>query len=363
LSRLQSLQGLRGLAALAVVLFHADLGQVISGHPSRLGPVAEFGWMGVDLFFVLSAYLLGPRFFVDGPPKGRFWAERFLRVAPAYYVACLVAAVMLLTTFPGVLRPDLAWTNLVFLQNARVETWGSLNVVFWTLAIEMQFYLVLPWMGRLFGGRRWPAWTAVFVAVSVAFRAATFGHGDGLTFGLGDRWLFAGTFLLPAFLGHFALGLAAARLPAPRRPGLVAAAGLAFVVLVAAVLTPDWWSLMLAPSWADHVLLRTLAAVGFALLVAGCAAPGPLRRVLETRPVVGLGDMSYSLYLVHFTLLEYLDTRIDKAAHPWTFAALAVAVALAGGFLLHRLVERPVERWRTTWITRRRAVETVTHFP
>ncbi len=351
-----SLQSLRGLAAVAVVAFHVDALLVLHGQKALLGAVGAYGWLGVDLFFVLSAYLLGPRFFTEAPPsKRRFWLERFLRIGPAYYAAAAVAVVVALVRDAPGFNPWLAATNLVFLQNLRPETWATLNVVFWTLAVEVHFYLILPWMARRFRGPRWPAWLVAFLAMSLAFRFATFGHGDGRPFGDGDPWLFFGAATLPGFIGHFALGLAAARAQEVRKPGLWAGFGLVLVALLAFSIVPDRWATLLPPSGTEHVLLRPLAAAGFAMVVLGCTSPGRLRRVLELRPLLRLGDVSFCVYLLHFPVLVVLFDALNGTVHPWRFAALGFAASLLAGTLLYILVERPAERWRKAWMDRRRA--------
>lgn len=339
-SFIASLQSLRGLAALWVVLYHLDVAREISGAPALGIGGIRVGWLGVDLFFVLSAYLLGQPF-LEGraPPTRKFLRERFLRIAPAYYAAAVGAAAMILVFYPDRWRPGPSLYSLVFLNNNTLDAFYALNPVFWSLAVEMQFYVLLPYLARLFKGRRWPWGLALCLLASLAVRAATFTHD------LRDPWFFFGTFGLPSYLSHFGLGLAAARLRTTPRPALTALAG----VLLVGIPVSLWVGRDIRVAFdtlAGHVLVRTLAACGFALLVLAAATPGRVRRPLEVAPLKVLGDMSYSLYLIHLPVQLIVQWAVGLPAHPTTYALLGIAASLVYGATLYGIVERPAERWR-----------------
>jgi peptidoglycan/LPS O-acetylase OafA/YrhL len=338
---LASLQSLRGLAALAVVLYHVDVDFRNHGLPLLPIPGLRFGWLGVDLFFVLSGFLLG-RPFIDGRAQGRslreFWQDRFLRIAPAYYAAWATTAVFLVVLVPGVWQVASSLWSLVFLNNLHYAGVFALNPAFWTLAVEMQFYVVLPWMARAFTGPRWGWALAAFLAVSLAFRAATFEVG-------GEEANIVGTYSLPAFLGHFALGLAACRVRRLARPGLAALAAVPLIVLPPALLVPADSLSFGYESLAGQVFLRPLMAVGFALLILAGATPGWFERSLGWAPLRGLGAISYSLYLVHILAILAVD-RFLGLGDRWLFLLACVAASLAAGTAFYAAVEAPAERWR-----------------
>jgi peptidoglycan/LPS O-acetylase OafA/YrhL len=348
---LPSLQSLRGLAALWVVLYHLDLTRWAHGSSLLPVPGPRIGWLGVDLFFVLSAYLLGQPF-LDGRarPYGRFLSDRFMRIAPAYYAAALLAAGVVLYFSPHSFKPANVAPSLLFLTNMNTTWYFALNPAFWSLAVEMQFYLLLPFMARLFVGRRWPFGLALCVAVAVVVRTVTFQWGgvQGPDFNplKPSDLLFFGTFGMPSFLAHFGLGLAACRLRTVHWPGLAALAA------VPLVLVPTWlWigrdSIVFGfDSLPGQVLVRPIAAAGFALLLLAAATPGAVQRVLAVRPLRWLGDMSYSLYLVHIPVQFMVDTAVDGAHHATAFTLWGLAASLAAGAALYLAVEQPAERLR-----------------
>ena len=167
-SRIPSLDGLRGIAILLVLLLH--FGQFGHGLPAPTVladkvfiHAARTGWMGVDLFFVLSGFLItGILYDTKGSPRyfRQFYARRVLRIFPLYYVALALFLIILPAMRPEhwVLRDlttDAAW-YWTYLYNVKVAVDGfrpsSALGHFWSLAVEEQFYLVWPiavlWLGR-----------------------------------------------------------------------------------------------------------------------------------------------------------------------------------------------------------------------
>jgi peptidoglycan/LPS O-acetylase OafA/YrhL len=347
-----ALQSLRGLAALWVVIYHLDVS--LSGAQLPLLGISgiRVGWLGVDLFFVLSAYLLGQPFLEGRAPHyGKFLADRFRRIAPAYYAATGISVAVILFLFRSQWHPLPALATLVFVNNSTQDTLYAVNPVFWSLAVEMQFYLLLPFLARLFRGRHWPWALAGCVAVAVLFRGLTFAHG-------GPLGLLAGTFWLPAFMAHFGVGLAAARLRTVSSPFLASLAGVLLVGLPVALWIPQGSIGFGFESLAGQVLVRPLAAAGFALLVLAAGTPGRVRRALEVAPLKTLGDISYSLYLVHLPAQLVVRWAVGLPAHPTAFVLLGLAASLVYGAMLYGLVERPAELWR-----RRRRARTAATAP
>jgi peptidoglycan/LPS O-acetylase OafA/YrhL len=341
-----ALQSLRGLAALAVVLYHVQVYAVFAG--AALLPLsgARLGWLGVDLFFVLSAYLLGQPF-IDGRPPAtrRFFVDRFLRVAPAYYAAFAVAVGLYLLFAPDAWFPERAAWSLVFLQNFDFPNFLAVNPAFWSLAVEVQFYLLLPWMARFFRGPRWPAALATCVAVSLAYR--------GILYQLGTtpalQWE---TFTLPSFLGHFAFGLAACRIRRLHQPvgsGVrrgTFLAGVLLVVVPAVLWIPPGSLLFSGISLPADMLVRIAAACGFSFMVLATASGGWVARALAWRPLQWLGAVSYSLYLVHVPVQVVLLRWIDPVSDPAMWAVAATGLSVLAGWLLYIGVEAPAEAWR-----------------
>src|SRR5215471_15214410 len=133
---------LRALAIIVVVIYHAG----IMGFPLP-GRVHRWGWIGVDLFFVLSGYLIGGQLLAElgrnkGLNLGRFYARRALRIMPAYFV--ILSIYFLLPSwreYPGMAQP--LWKFLLSVQNVALHG-GTAFSHAWSLAVEDQFYLALP---------------------------------------------------------------------------------------------------------------------------------------------------------------------------------------------------------------------------
>lgn len=344
-----AMQSLRGLAALWVVLYHLQV--YMDFFALRLLPIPgiRFGWLGVDLFFVLSAYLLGQPFFDRSrhPNVVRFWGDRFWRIAPPYYAAFLLTAVAYAAFAPDAWIPGKAWWSLVFLQNFHFETFIAINPAFWSLAVEMQFYLLLPWMARLFRGKAWPWALAGFMLVSLVYRAVIYDAGGGALWALQLEG-----FTLPAFLGHFAVGLAVCRIRLLDSPVGSGVRRATFALGIALVAIPTW---LLVPrgsvdfvdlSLAGDTVLRPLAAVGFGLMVLATASGGWVARALAWRPLAWLGGISYSLYLIHIPAQVLMLRVVSPVDNPWGWAALAFTASILGGWLLYKGVEAPSELWR-----------------
>jgi peptidoglycan/LPS O-acetylase OafA/YrhL len=331
-----------------VVLYHLDVTIYNRQAPILDVPGFRIGWLGVDLFYVLSAYLLGQPF-LDGRarPYRKFLGDRFLRVAPAYYASIVLAVAFVLWLLPDNFHPQWAWLSLVFLSNSHVDAYYAVNPALWSLAVEMQFYLVLPFLARLFVGRRWPIGLALCVGVALVFRAATYRWEDlGAPVVTPFDALFLGTFSMPAFLAHFGLGLAACRLRSVAHPWPAAVAAVPLILVPVLVWIPAGSVIFGFESLAGQVLVRPLAASGFALLILAAASPGGLRRLLGTGPLRWLGDISYSLYLAHIPVHFAIDRWLDAGVDPWRFAAFAGVASIAAGAALYYAVERPAERWR-----------------
>ena len=341
------IQGLRAIAVILVVLFHAGV-ETLSG-----------GYVGVDVFFVISGFLITTHLLEslerDGRIRfGRFYARRARRILPA---ALLVAALTLLASWiwlspllmrsvvGGAIATALYGPNYFFaLQDTDylAESTPSVYQHYWSLGIEEQFYLL------------WPALLAVgfwlcrrrerhVMALVAVVTAASFLAGVAMM-DISQPWAF---FSLPTRAWELGVGgLVAFLLRSGARwlrsplTGLLAWAGLAG--LAAVVLTFD-------AATAFPGAVAALPVLATAAMIIGGAAPGALHatRLLALAPMQLLGAISYSLYLVHWPLqvipqaVTFSDAPLPRAQ---TLALGAAAVPLA--WLLHRFVERPVIGWR-----------------
>lgn len=353
-SRFRSdVQGMRAVAVLLVMLYHAGV------------PGIEGGYVGVDVFFVISGFLITSQLLTaierDGHIRfGEFYARRARRILPAALVVAAVTALAVILVYPvrlvaGALRDALA--TVLYVPNVWFAVQDTDYLAdhdaspfqhFWSLGVEEQFYLLWPlalvavlWVMR---GRR-----ARAVAVLAVMAAISFVAGVLLT-----TWSpsFA-FFLLPTRAWELMVGgLVAFAMPflQARLPSALAAtlgwAGLAGIIVAALVFDAD----VAFPGWA-----ATLPVVGAALVIlAGAGSPrGGPTALLSVRPAQHIGALSYALYLVHWPLLVVPEgARGFAAPLPlWATLLLGLPVAYGAAVLLHRFVEEPA---RTAEVLRRR---------
>ena len=364
--RWPALTGLRGLAALGVLLFHAF---VLAGQPRDLpAPVTwlfAYGWSGVDVFFTLSAFLLTLPFLPTVPAAERppalltYGRNRLLRILPAYYAQM---AVLLAVGFAG-MGGALGWPRLdagLFLANAAF-LYGAMPSIdpmvppWWTLPVELAFYLVLPLFARLLSPGRWQ-WMLLAIVASLAYRVLLM-HA-GLTRTEEVAWIEH----VPGRLHQFLVGMLAAyayarlrarsALPGPGRADLLAfAAGAAFIALPAlgwlASGEPFQGGPVAQPFLASWHLFASLV-VAVMLLALAAGAPRA-RKLLSVGPLQALGVVSYSLYLWHYPVMlglrEALGGREAIGSDFWPFLAYGLIFSTLAAAVSWWLVERPAQRW------------------
>lgn len=352
-----ALHGLRGLAALAVLLFHWDqfypaLGDSLAaveflGGTWNLAMQVRFGWLGVHLFFALSGYLLASQLMTRQLSMGTVRYFYFRRVMRIYPAAWLQLGILLLV---GLALPQLFQLPSVGQLAANIFLWinipGSMvapfNGVWWTLPIELGFYLILPVLVLL--ARRW-GWAAVAVVsllVTLAWRLAVFIRHDL------DNYLAVLPLLdfLPGSLSSFVMGAFVANLPT----GISAsryATGVSLTII--ALLGLQYWQLSLNDVyWTGHWILVVwvpFVAVVIAAIVYFCAQPRGVLGFLKAKPLVWLGEVSYGIYLWHFPILLVLRQLLpDYGAVPIESAALLILV-LFSSLLTAALSFYGVERY------------------
>jgi peptidoglycan/LPS O-acetylase OafA/YrhL len=335
--RIAAIQGLRAVAVLLVVLYHA-------GAPGFSG-----GYVGVDVFFVISGFLITGLIVRELERTGSvdmlgFYARRIRRLAPAaLFVFGVVAAAVAVRLSPwerwdiarAAIASILYFSNLWFawLQTDYFAD-ASANpfVHSWSLSVEEQFYLVWPWIiAALFvrTGRRGLI-VGVVLAALCSFAASVY-----LT-GANQAWAF---FSMPTRIWEFALGavvyLSGAKLRAPAAGtvglGMIALAAIAFDQR-----TPF-------PGYA-----ALLPAIGTALVLVSAQRgdSGLLARALGWRPASLVGDASYSWYLWHWPVLVLTDTAFAKQGLMLGIAAALASLVLA--LITLRLIENPIRfaAWR-----------------
>ena len=357
-SRAHGLDGLRGLAALAVLVLHVWMYTQANDPNHNLLVDRVIGELrtAVLLFFVLSAFLLAAPWVAASrgerpPPRlGRFALRRITRIVPGYLLALFGSLVLLHGTgHPRDIDLGELPLFLLFIPNLDPATRNMLDPPMWTLHIELSFYLVLPLIGwavmRLARRRALSGPLALCVAlngVSIAWIAMSYTAG----------WEPEVTWTLPTYLGAFACGIGAAVLSHGRRLGPLAASGLMLAGVVVVFLNAMWHSA--GGTGATGVIVGDLpASLGFAAIVTAVAARPA--RVLGLAPLRALGVISLGVYLWHMPVLYALQVHdwMPELFWPALWRVLAPTTVLAIASWL--LVERPVLRWSARVTRRRRA--------
>ena len=355
--RLASLDGLRGLAALAIFIFHGWLYTMPQPSATDRSTVGDYAVhelrLGVVLFFVLSGFLLSRPWFTAAlderrPPNlGRYVRARAARILPAYYVALLGSIVLLwgLDGTPGLRLPPPGELPLfaIFGQNLSPGTVLKLNPPMWTVAVEVSFYAVLPAIGwlalRLKPQRRSLALIPLaLLAVGLLYNWSIAGQGLSMTFSK----------TLASMLPYFAFGMLAA-LVAHRRTidmrtkRTLVAAGVLLVAtdaVIKAVAPANGLDLTMLFS-----IMRDLpSAVGFALIV-GALSIAPRSSMIGGRMLAGLGTISYGFYLWHVPVLMVMRGYGLLPLDPVLGTAVALVPTLVLSALSWFALERPVLRW------------------
>lgn len=361
--------GLRALAALLVVGVHTSF---VSGFDGRSGlrNYTSRLEIGVEVFFVISGFLLYRPFAVDhfggrpALPLKSFWARRLKRIIPAFWVAFIVVSyLMKADSVRHAWYSPFVYLGFAQIYSPRYVLTGITQA--WSLCTEMSFYLLLPLYAALLVRKRRPgreqlrvevAGLVALVAISFAYRIPVLSWHAAMAGPMPD-WL-------PAYLDEFALGMllavasawlaAAGRQPRwlthPAMPWASwSLAALAFVA-VSNIGLP-WIPVTTAVPVGSSLARQSLYGV-FAFFVVMPAVFGPqdrslVRRLLRFRPVALVGLVSYGVYLWHQTWLHmYFVWTGDKPfSVPWIDAlAAVVGLAVISATASYVLVERPVLR-------------------
>lgn len=380
-ARFPCFDGLRAIAALAVVVYHVVTTYDLTTLTLSWGWIDRLGNFGVAVFFLISGFLLYRPFVLShfesrpAPGLGGFWKRRFFRIFPGYWVALTfmvyVLGLMTIQTVEGFL------TAYGLLQNYRAGYPLYGLGVEWTLVIEVSFYLVLPFIAmalRSFtrsraslraklraqligllglyaiamGARFWRLWI---------LDAPTPKRGDWLPLTQIDHWIVG-------YLDWFALGMLLAVGSAwlavgGRLPWIARALGRHPVVCWLLSIELFWVGQQLhLPTNVLGTLTRTqsfgvaliFGLVAFLLIFPAVFGPqdqSVLRRFLQARVMVALGTISYGIYLWHIIWVREVKAWTlsgDLPKNLWLWFAVVLGLTLLSATLSYHLVEKPLIR-------------------
>lgn len=359
--------GLRGLAILLVMLFHfwqlSWWRLPLPGGGHSLEFVAVAGALGVELFFFLSAFCL---FYPHAkaaaeskplPALTHYAYRRAIKILPSYWLAIALILLVCPELYPTSASRGQGMDvlmHLAFVHNLFPDTKNSIDGVFWSLGVEIQFYLLFPVIAQGFRMRPWLSFAGL-VGTGILFRGWTGTLDFGRFESLNSQ--------LPAFLDLFAGGMLTAYLavrlrarqhaPWPHRAAftLIGAAACAMLFLMF-----DWLNAVRGephgyPIWQSRN--RPWMALIFLSLTLGSAYGfGGWRRLVANRGLLFLSVVSYNLYIWHQLLARLIKERgwwradtpipMDDPQWQWSYFAVSVAASIAFASLVTYAMERPL---------------------
>jgi len=354
MTRLPGLDLLRAIAIAWVMLFHSF---IVGGLGPDFAWLSRYGWAGVDIFFVLSGFLIGKQVLRQLQQRASFsvadfYARRAWRILPAFAVVlALYALFPALREAPG-LQPW--WQFATFTMNVLIDY--ERNQAFshaWSLCVEEHFYLVFPllawWFTRQASASRFVAACAAVVMLGIALRGVTWLHYAAID---PPRNWFIEELYYPTWmrLDGLLMGvmLAALRVHRPQLWARLQLRANAVLLGGVAVFCLALWLFRVRTGLLANTIGWPVLSFGFALMVFA----GADRRSLVGRwrvPGAGwIAAISYSLYLSHkiaFHVVHATPALATQGSAALLFLTYAVATLLLGA-ALHYLVERPFLRWR-----------------
>ncbi|MEO6919412.1 MAG: acyltransferase [Collimonas sp.] len=358
--RNNGLDTLRAAAIILVFMYHY---MVFVSHEATFGWVSTIGWVGVDLFFVLSGYLISNQIFA-GVARGQqlslknFYARRFLRTLPNFYVV-----LGLYFLFPAVMggnAPPPLWRFLTFTQNLWLQP-GTAFSHAWSLCIEEQFYLLLPAVVILaarYGKSIRLAWIALaaLMVAGITLRSLLWLHygrqAGGAIGGYYPNVYYSSFCRFDEFLP----GIGVAILKNFHQDAWQRILRRGQAILLAGVLTTALLFYMVVNYYAidgyGYGYFMTgfgysLLALAFALLVAAALSPVSYLYRWRIPGAARLAAWSYAIYLAHKPLAMIVHKMLAGAGlNAVAEVALIVALSIAAGWLLYRLVETPFMKLR-----------------
>ena len=338
---LLQIDGLRGLAILAVLYQHAFSHGIarLAGEHGLFPYLQGNGWMGVSLFFILSGFVLAlPLIGTEGKMRDpaaaiAYYGRRAKRLLPLFMIGCFVGYLVNRTGPEPLLR---ALTTLSMFS-AR-EFSPSVNGPFWTLMLEIWFSILMPLL--LIAAWRFGYWRLLAATVVVAL----------VTRIVATRFTFAGLVIdpikdsVPARLDDFVIGIVIAKLYVEGRlrdvPRWLPACGAALLAASALI-----WDLVIqgivpAPI---RALLNLPTSIGFACIMMACLAErSAIARVVRLWPLRVAGAMCFSIYCWHYWIMQAIDPNSLKIERVGLFLLVTAAISV----LCYKFIEFPQRSWR-----------------
>ncbi|MDP9078280.1 MAG: acyltransferase [Bacteroidota bacterium] len=363
-NKLLGLDHLRAFAITFVVIFHYKF----FGHPDWVTKINSFGWTGVDLFFVLSGFLIAGQLFEtvkkgNPIPVREFFIKRFFRIIPPYFVVLVLYFSFPVLSEWGHLSP--MWRYLTFTLNFGLDLkrYGTFSHA-WSLCVEEQFYLILPlcfWLFTWFkaGSKSIYLITALFIAgFIIRFLCWKYQVEPNLE-GNDTRSLFNLYIYYPTYnrLDGLLTGVSIAGLFTfyPKVKEWVNKHN--NLVLLAGIIAITIAYFVCANKEGYHTTLYgfTLISVAYGIFLAAVVCPANILYKLKSTVTSQIAALSYSLYLVHKIVIHVTQVQLGKFGvdkNGNLMMACCFATTILAAVLMKYSVEKPALRWRNRILTR-----------
>jgi peptidoglycan/LPS O-acetylase OafA/YrhL len=363
--KIAGLDHLRALAITLVFLFHYRL----FDHPAWIDTIGSFGWTGVDLFFVLSGYLIASQVF-GSIQRGtfslrEFFIKRSFRILPAYWF--VLALYFLIPSFREWESLSPSWKFLTFTQNFGLDLryYRTFSHA-WSLCIEEQFYLLLPLTVMLLvylkTGRKSILLIAGLFALGFALRITSWNVFVKPTMNTGAfglqwyKWIY-----YPSYnrLDGLLAGVCIAGLTRYFRGAALFVEKNANVLLAGGtlIISCAWFLCTDQMSFSASVFAYPLIAAAFGLMVASATSARSILNKVASRITSSIATISYSIYLMHKAAIHLAHVsfaKLDIAPDGTLMFLLSTIVSVAGAIGLHYCVEKPFLRLRKKVLAKRK---------
>ena len=353
-NKLHGLDHLRAIAITIVFLYHYG---VIFPSPAWVRTAGQFGWTGVDLFFVLSGYLIAAQLFREVSTRGSislktFFLKRFFRIMPGYWA---VVAIYICLPFAREREaPAPLWKYLTFTQNLglHLRTQGSFSHA-WSLCIEEQFYLLLPCILlllifiRVFEKSGW----LLFVLFGAGFAIRYYAYQHSVAPFENDDYIWAYWYkaiYYPTYCRLDAVltgvGIAALAQFRPDIMSRITKHGNLLLLLSILILTGAFFLCADQQSFHASIFGFPLIALGYGVMVLGAVSPASFLYKKSSALTAKIAVLSYAVYLVHKIIIHLTQggfRQLHIAPDSNLMFLLCIITSAAGALLMNRLIETP----------------------
>ncbi|QSB26503.1 acyltransferase [Flavobacterium sp. CLA17] len=360
--KLYGLDHLRALAIILVFFFHYYI--LSDGEPEWLPDVASFGWTGVDLFFVLSGFLISSQLFLQ-IKKGQlisfkvFFIKRFFRIVPAF-----LATVGIYFCFPYFREKEALpaiWRFLTFTQNfnLNLKDYGTFSHC-WSLCVEEHFYLFLPIIliflqtSKLFSKSYWLL-IGLFL-FGFAIRFYSFNHLYLPKIGEQNSWMYWYKFIYyPTYnrLDGLLVGVSIAGIYQflPNLWIKLSKYGNQFILFSLCILTAAYFLCEDLMTFKASVFGFPLIALGFGFMVAGSISPISFLYKMNSKITTFIAHLSFSIYLTHKGIIHTTHQLLKEfEIENNVMLLICMITCVLGAYILHLTVEKPFMKIRNKTI-------------